>query len=266
MDAVPPGSAGRFHRHRDHALGKPQGGFHRLGQAAGRVLAHLQPINHRLQGVLAPLLRDFRQIAYFLHQAVDAGPEITLAPEHGEHVLVLSLPSPNQGRQDHRPFPHGLGHDAVDYLLRRLAGDGLAAMPAVGGSGAGVQEAEVVVNLGGGGHGGAGIGVALSLLDGDGGGQPGYGLDAGLSRRLQELPGVGRKAFHIAPLTFDVNGVEGEAGFAGAGEAGEDGKGVPGNVQIHPLEIVFASPANSDVRVFRHEAASLPGIGEKAGL
>ena len=53
------------------------------------------------------------------------------------------------------------------------------------------------------------------LFDGDGRGEPLDQVHVRLVHELQELPGVGGKAFHVAPLPFGVDGVEGEGTLAG---------------------------------------------------
>src|SRR5207248_4784847 len=63
---------------------------------------------------------------------------------------------------------------------------------------------------------------------------------------LQKLPSIGGERFHIAPLTFGVNGVEGERGLARARDPGYDRETIVRNFKINVLEIVNACPANKD--------------------
>jgi hypothetical protein len=63
----------------------------------------------------------------------------------------------------------------------------------------------------------------------------------------EELPGVRAEAFHVAPLAFGVQGVEGQAGLAAAGQAGDHHQLVPGQGQIQVLEVVLPGPSNDDV-------------------
>jgi len=71
----------------------------------------------------------------------------------------------------------GEGGDALDDLLGGLAGDGAMAVGAVGLAYAGVEEAEVVVDLGDGADSAAGAAAGGFLLDGDGGGEAVDGVD-----------------------------------------------------------------------------------------
>ena len=57
----------------------------------------------------------------------------------------------------------------------------------------------------------------------------------------------GGEGFDLAALTFGVDGVEGEGGFAGAGNAADDGEGVVGDVDVDALEVVGAGSADCDL-------------------
>jgi hypothetical protein len=127
--------------------------------------------------------------------------------------------------------------------------DDAAAVQAGDGAAAGVEQAEVVVDLGGGGDGGAGIAGLIFLLDGDGGGEAVHVVDVGLFNALEKLAGVGREGFDVAALALGVDGVEGERGLAGAGDAGDDGEGVVGDVDVDGFEVVGAGAADDDVVV-----------------
>ncbi len=63
---------------------------------------------------------------------------------------------------------------------------------------------------------------------------------------VQELSSVGGKRLHVAPLTFRVEGVEGEAGFPGSAHAGNHGQPVRRDVDVDVLQIVLSSSQNPD--------------------
>ncbi len=65
-------------------------------------------------------------------------------------------------------------------------------------------------------------------------------VDIGLLHHFEELAGVGREAFDIAPLAFGVDRIEGERGFARTRKAGEHDKGVTRDFEVHVFEIVLA--------------------------
>jgi len=79
----------------------------------------------------------------------------------------------------------------------------------------GVEEPQVVVDLGDGPDGGAGVAARRLLVDGDGRGQALDEVDVGLVHLPEELAGVGREGLDVAPLALGVDRVEGERRLAG---------------------------------------------------
>ena len=137
--------------------------------------------------------------------------------------------------------------DALDDLLSGLAGDGTAAVGAVGLAYGGVEEAKVDVDFGDGADGAAGAAAGGFLLDGDGGGKAVDGVYVGALHLIEELAGVGGEGFNVAALAFGVDGVEGEGRLAGAGEAGDHGEGVARDADVDVAQIVLACAADGDV-------------------
>ncbi len=178
--------------------------------------------------------------------AVDAGAEALLV-EGFELFAELAFAAADDGGVDGDALAGGEGGDALDDLLGGLAGDGAAAVGAVGLADGGVEEAEVVVDLGDGADGGAGAAAGGLLLDGDGGGEAVDGVDVGALHLVEELAGVGGEGFDVAALAFGVDGVEGEGGLAGAGEAGDDGEGVARDGDVDVAQVVLARAADGDV-------------------
>ena len=95
------------------------------------------------------------------------------------------------GRQDQQAAAFGHVHDAVDDLRGRLLGDRLAAVGAVGLADAGVEQAQVVVDLGHGADGRARVAARPLLVDRDGRAEPFDLVDVGFLHQAQELAGVG---------------------------------------------------------------------------
>ena len=151
------------------------------------------------------------------------------------------------------------GEEGGDDLVDGVAFDDAAAVKAGDGAAAGVEEAEVVVDLRGGGYGGAGVAGLVLLLDGDGGGEAVHVVYIGFLDALEELAGVGGEGFDVAALAFCVDGVEGEGGFAGARDAGDDGEGVVGDVDVDGLKVVGAGSADGDLV----EGCGGDGLSEK---
>ncbi|MBA7562133.1 hypothetical protein ES708_03782 [subsurface metagenome] len=135
---------------------------------------------------------------------MDAG--ITLLEEQLPYLLHAEVVGDRHGKDDQQAL--GLCLESLPafaaFLLvlaptkqvfpntvRRVPVNRLSATLAVQPSGPGVEQLEVVVQLGHGTHGGPGGAYRIDLVDGD---RRGYTLDAlylGLVHPIQELPGVG---------------------------------------------------------------------------
>ncbi len=127
---------------------------------------------------------------------------------------------------------------------------------------AGVEEAEVVVDLGGSGYGGAGVAGLVLLLDRNGGSQSVHVVDVGLFDALEELAGVGGEGFDVAALAFGVDGVEGERGFAGAADPADDREGVVRDVDVDALQVVGAG-ASDGYLVIHAQTSILKHLGNE---
>jgi hypothetical protein len=85
-------------------------------------------------------------------------------------------------------------------------------------------------------------------------------VDVRLLHHFEELPGIGRQAFDIAPLSLGIDRVEGERGFARAGQAGDDHQPVAWDIHVDILQIVLAGAANRDR--FLHRRSEVGRTGE----
>ena len=140
---------------------------------------------------------------------VDSGAHEAVAPELIELLLVLPLSAAHDRREDLDLRALLEGHDPVDHLLEALARDGGVALPAVGGPGAGVEQAEVVRDFSDRADGRARAAADALLLDGDCGRQAFDLVDVGARELVEELSCVGREALDVASLAFGVERVEG---------------------------------------------------------
>ena len=180
------------------------------------------------------------------HLAVDARAK-SLLVKLIEQILKLTLSASDDGRHDGDALAVAQLEDALDDLLGGLAGDGAAAVGAVGRADGGVEQAKVVVDLGDGADGGAGAAAGGFLLDGDGGREAFDGIDVGALDLVEKLAGVGGERLDVAALAFGVDGVEGERALAGAGEAGDHRERVAGNAHVDVAQVVLARPAHRNV-------------------
>ena len=110
--------------------------------------------------------------------AVDAGAEALLV-ESFELFAELAFAAADDGSVDGDAFAGGEAGYALDDLLGGLAGDGAAAVGAVGLADGGVEKAKVVVDLGDGADGGARAAAGGFLLNGDRGREAVDGVDVG---------------------------------------------------------------------------------------
>ena len=170
---------------------------------------------------------------------VDSGADEAFPAEALELELELALAGAGDRRQDAQARPVRHGEDAVDNLLDGLRLDALAAAGAVGDAHPGVEEAEVVGDLGDGAHGGPGRLRERSLLDGDGRAQAVDALDVGLRELLEELARVGAERLDVPPLPLGVDRVEGERRLARAARPREDHDLASGEREADVLEVVL---------------------------
>ena len=177
---------------------------------------------------------------------VDLHPGEALLADVLEDVLVPALLAAHDRRLDHEAGVGLQPQDLVDDLLLALPLDGPAADPAVRMADAGVEQAQVVVDLGHGAHGGARVARGGLLVDGDGRRQTLDGVDVRLVHLPQELAGVGGQALDIAALALGIDGVEGEARLARAGQTGDDYEPVAREGKRDVLEVVLPGPRDDD--------------------
>ncbi len=178
--------------------------------------------------------------------AVDAGADEALGVEFAEQAVVFPLAFGDHRGQQHQFLARGQGQYLVHHLTHGLGLEGFAVLGAVGATDPGEEQAQVVVDLGDGADGGAGVVGGGLLLDGDGRRQPLDVVQVRFVHHRQELPGVGGEGFHVAALSFRIDGVEGERGFAGPGQPGEYDQPIPRQVQVQVFKVVGAGAANAD--------------------
>ncbi len=138
---------------------------HRQGsvRVVGRKRLEDDAVDHGFDGVVLALF-EAHALGELDHLAVDAGAEALLV-EGFELFAELALAAADDGGVDGDAFAGGEGGDSFDDLFGGLAGDGAAAVWAMRLAYGGVEEAEIVVDLGDGADGGAGAAGGGFLLD-----------------------------------------------------------------------------------------------------
>ena len=191
------------------ALAVPQRGFE------GRRRSHAQAIDQHVDRVTRMACEAGRRIQID-ELAVQTHPGEALRAQGFEDIVALALAGRYQRRQDGQPRFLGQCERRVDHLRDRLCSQRQPVLGTVGQAGTRVQQAQVVVDLGHRAHGGARIVAGAFLLDRDRRRQALDEIDVGLLHQVQELAGVGREGFDVAPLAFGVERVEGERAFSRA--------------------------------------------------
>ncbi len=157
-----------------HAAGQRQRRLHRVGQPPPGVRLDRQPVHHHLDGVLLVLLQRGQPGAVRAHavqpddRAVHPGPGVALDLQLPEQLGVLPLAPADDRGQHLEPGPLVELQHPVHDLLRGLPGDRPPADRAVWLAHPGVQQPQVVVDLGDRAHGGPRVPAGRLLVDGHG--------------------------------------------------------------------------------------------------
>src|SRR5262249_19806772 len=138
------------------------------------------------------------------------------------HRLVLFLSFALDRRQYVQLAALRQAKQFVDDFVGGLRADGGAARRTMRVAQPREQDAEVIVDFRNRAHRRARALARRLLFDADRRRQAADVLDLRLLNLAEELPGVGRQRFDIAPLPFRVNRIERERAFAGTARPAED--------------------------------------------
>ena len=202
------GHVARLHDGADEAVALGHAEFRGFRDAALLPFADGDAVHDDVDGVLERFLQLDLVLVEVFDLAVHAHADESFALDALQHLLVhpLLLADDRRQQRDLRAFAerHELFHDLIHALARDLA----AADRTMGNTDAGIEKSQVIVYFGDRPDGGTGVLARRLLVDGDGGRQAVDGVHVGFVDLAQELPGVSRKALHVAPLTLRVDGVE----------------------------------------------------------
>ena len=232
-------------QHFGRASRELQGRLDGLGQALADVVAADEAVDDHLDRVhLVAGEVDLGPVGQLERDPVDPDPGEALLGQVVEQGAVLPLAPPHHRRHHLETGAVGQLEDPVHDLLRGLARHRPSARRAVGMADAGVEQAQVVVDLRDRAHRRTRVARGRFLVDGDGGRKALDEVDVGLVHLAQELAGVGGERFDIAPLALGVDRVEGQGRLARAREPREDDQPVPGQIEGHVTKVVLPRPAN----------------------
>ena len=207
-----------FIRNEHEPLGLLQAVLHRLGEPG--LVGGVEPVDDDLDVLLlVPVELDLLVGPDDL--PVDPDPGEPFLVEIFEELLVRPLLLPDDGRED-RDLARVFGRDLVGDLVGGLGRDGDIVLGTERRPDPGIEETEVIVDLGDGPDRAAGILGGGLLLDGDGGREPFDGVHVRFLHDAEELPGVRGEGLDVPALAFGVERIERERGFAGAGDSRYD--------------------------------------------
>ena len=193
----------------DEAVGEGGGGLDGVGEPPPQPLLHHEPVDDDGDVVLE-LLVEVDVLLELAHLAVDLDASEAVGAQLLEQLAVLTLAPAHHGSDDAEARARLELADVVDDLLHALPRDGPPAVGAVRVADAGVEQAEVVVDLGDGADGGPRVAGGRLLVDGDGRREALDAVDVRLVHLAQELARVGGQTLHVAALALGVDRVEGE--------------------------------------------------------
>ena len=187
-----------------------------------------------------------RRLVDLQHLAVDPHADEAGLADALDRLAVLALASADDGGHDHHPRARRTREQRGQDLLRRLLADRRAALPADRLAQPGIEQPQVIVDLGDGGHRAAGIVAPGPLVDGDRRLQALNQVNVRPFQLMEELPGIRGEAFDVLPLPFGVERVEGQRTLAGAAGAGDHDQPIARQGEIEVLQVVCPSPVDAD--------------------
>jgi hypothetical protein len=190
------------------AIGVAQRRLERLSKPLLCIRAHAQPVDHCLDRVLRVLLQP-RGGVEIVHLAVDTGAREALRAQLVEQLGLLAAARRDDRRKHHQARVLGKPQHMVDHLRDRLGFERQAVVGTVRRPGTGIQEPQVVVDLGDRADRRARVVAGRLLLDRDRRRKPSIRSTSA----SPSFPGTGARTpsrFDVAPLPFRVQRVEGK--------------------------------------------------------
>ena len=220
-----------------------------LAQAVVEAVAHLHLVYHHLN-VMVLVAVGLHAASYLRNLSVDAHVEIALATKCLEEFAVVALALPYECSEYVYALAGIVGVDHLDDALLRILHHLLARNIAVSGSGASIEQTQIVVYLGRCAHGRAWVLVCCLLFDGYNRTKTGYVVDIGALHSAKEVACVCRERVDVSALTFGVYRVEGKRRLARSAQSGDYRERVAWYLHVNVLQVVDACAPN--VYLFSH--------------
>ena len=228
------------------ALALIQGRHNRTPDAFLVPVAGLELVDHEFDEMGLVAVHGF-QGTQVLDLAVNAYLRVPALAELLEQFPVMALAATHQRTEQQALAPLEAGLDQGDDLLVGIAYHLPAADRRIRPRGAGIQQAQEIIDLGDGADRGARVGARGLLLDRDDRTQALDALHLRLLQDAHKMLGVGGKGVHVAALPLGIEGVERQRGLAAAAQARHDDEFPTGNVHIDVLQVVRPRTPDLDV-------------------
>ena len=134
-------------RHYRGTTGKLQRGFKRLGQTLGKIVTHLEAINHHFNGMFL-LQFQFRRIGKIADFAINTSTDVTLACQVLQRFGVFAFALFNDWREQHQTLAVRLGQHVIHHLTDGLRRQRYIVVRAARLTNASVQQTQIVVDFG----------------------------------------------------------------------------------------------------------------------
>ena len=228
------------------SAGKAQSRFRGICETPPDAVLDGDAVHDDFNGVLFVFVeRDF--LCKVIDQSVHTGTDITGALRVFQNLPVLALLAAYHRCQQGEPGPLRKLHQPVHDLIHSLLSDFTAALRAVRNSDARIQEAEIVINLCHRPNRGAGVLRRGFLVNGNGRRESVDGIHIRFVHLSEKHSGIRAEAFHIAALSFGIDGVKRQAGFPASGESRDNRQLIPWDFYVDVFEVILPRAFDDDV-------------------
>ena len=159
---------------------------------------------------------NLHALNYLQHLSVNSYMHVSLAAHALEELAIMSFSTTYYRSQNVNLMSGVVVGNHVENTLFGIAHHLLAGSKAIGTSGTGKEQSQVVVNLGGGSYRRTGILVGGFLLDTDYGRKTGNLINIRALHSAKEVAGISRESLDISALTLGKDCVESQRRFAAA--------------------------------------------------
>ena len=191
------------------------------------------------------LFVQWRCIAQIIYRSIDAHARKAGFGSVLQQLDMFSLARAHYRGENHQPRVRWKQLNRIHHLIHRLLADLLAALRAMRGADARVQQAQIVMDLGHCADSGARVMTGGFLVDGDRRRKPPNGVYIGFFHLPQKLARIAGHAFHIAALAFCVYGIKGQRRLAGSRQACKYNQTVARQDHIYIFQVVLPRSFNN---------------------